>query len=60
MFNRARLKLTLWYLAIIMCVSISFSAIIFEVITQEVERFNRNQQIRIERRQQIEQQLIDP
>ncbi len=50
MFKSARLKLTAWYLLIIMLVSISFSVAIFKVINDELERFSRSQRIRIERR----------
>jgi len=49
MFNKTRLKLTAWYLLIIMFVSISFSAVIYEGIIGEVERFARIQRLRIER-----------
>lgn len=49
MFNRARLKLTAWYLLIIMTVSVSFSAVIYRMITTELDRFVRTQRIRIER-----------
>jgi signal transduction histidine kinase len=49
MFNRARLKLTAWYLLIIMIVSVSFSAVIFQVLTFELTRFNRMQRLRLER-----------
>ncbi|MBP9813618.1 HAMP domain-containing histidine kinase [Candidatus Woesebacteria bacterium] len=48
MFQTARIKLTAWYLLIIMCVSVSFSAIIYRVLTREVERFARAQRFRIE------------
>lgn len=50
MFTQARLKLTAWYLAVIMLVSMSFSAVIYRVLTAEVERFARMQRFRIERR----------
>ena len=49
MFKKARLKLTAWYLAIIMLVSITFSAVIYRVLTNEVIRVARSQRIRIER-----------
>ncbi len=49
MFKSARIKLTAWYLAIIMLVSISFSIGIYKIITHEVERFGRAQRIRLER-----------
>jgi two-component system, OmpR family, sensor histidine kinase CiaH len=48
MFHSARLKLTAWYLLIIMLVSIIFSLIIFGLITKEVTRFSKAQKIKIE------------
>lgn len=50
MFEKTRLKLTGWYLLIIMLISFSFSLVIYKVLTNEVERFIRTQQLRIERR----------
>lgn len=50
MFRGARLKLTTWYLLIIMFISISFSIVIYRVLLNEVERFTRIQRSRIERR----------
>ncbi|MBI4009277.1 HAMP domain-containing histidine kinase [Candidatus Roizmanbacteria bacterium] len=50
MFKSARIKLTAWYLFIIMLISISFSAVIFRTLTKEFERFERLQRFRIERR----------
>lgn len=50
MFQTARIKLTAWYLVIIMLVSISFSAVIYKVLTLEIERFSRMQRYRIENR----------
>ncbi len=38
MFKKARLKLTAWYLLIIMALSLSFSAFIYKSITLEFER----------------------
>ncbi len=49
MFRSARLKLTAWYLVIIMCVSFIFSLLLYRVLAAEVERFDRAQRIRIER-----------
>jgi signal transduction histidine kinase len=49
MFRNARLKLTGWYLLIIMVISIFFSVIIYETLTAEVKRFARVQRVRIER-----------
>ena len=48
MFNRARFKLTAWYLAIIMSVSLLFSAVIYKGTDIELSRIERRQQIRIE------------
>jgi len=39
MFKEARLKLTGWYLLIIMVISVSFSGVIFRMVSREVERF---------------------
>ncbi len=50
MFEKARLKLTAWYLLIIMLISIGFSVIIYKVLTIELNRFSRLQRLRIERR----------
>lgn len=50
MFQTARLKLTAWYLLIIMMVSLSFSMVIYRTLTTEVERFSRMQRSRIENR----------
>lgn len=50
MFRSARLKLTAWYLLIIMLVSLSFSAAIYRVLTLELERVERMQRLRVERR----------
>lgn len=50
MFGKARLKLTAWYLLIIMLVSIGFSAVIYKVLTRELDRFSHLQRLRIERR----------
>jgi len=38
MFNSARLKLTAWYLLVIMLVSISFSVVVFRIEVAEIER----------------------
>lgn len=49
MFQKARLKLTAWYLLIIMIISFVFSAVIFKVQMVEVDRFARAQRMRLER-----------
>jgi two-component system, OmpR family, sensor histidine kinase CiaH len=52
MFRKARIKLTAWYLLIIMSISIMFSAAIYSVLNMEVNRFARAQQLRFEHRLQ--------
>lgn len=49
MFEAARLKLTAWYLLIIMLISISFSVAIYQVLTSELNRVERIQRIRQQR-----------
>lgn len=46
MFNRARIKLTLWYLLIIMLISISFSFVIYRFLTSEINRAIRMEKMR--------------
>ncbi len=58
MFRSARIKLTAWYLLIIMCISVSFSLVIYRVLSTEMERFARSQQFRIER--QLKEGVILP
>lgn len=50
MFGKARLKLTAWYLLIIMLISIGFSTVIYKVLTAELNRFSHLQGLQIERR----------
>jgi two-component system sensor histidine kinase CiaH len=38
MFKKARIKLTLWYLVIIMAISLSFSALIYGAVNSEFQR----------------------
>jgi len=52
MFKKTRLKLTFWYLLILMFISVSFSLIIYKGISDEVDRFSQSQRLRIERRLQ--------
>jgi two-component system, OmpR family, sensor histidine kinase CiaH len=48
MFEKTRIKLTAWYLLIIMLISLSFSLVIYRVQMVEVEKFARDQRNRIE------------
>lgn len=48
MFRSARLKLTGWYLLIIMIISITFSVVIYQVMTLEFTRLERMQRLRRE------------
>lgn len=49
MFTSARLKLTTWYLLIIMLVSVSFSLAMYKVLTSELDRVERLHILRQER-----------
>lgn len=60
MFHSARLKLTAWYLLIIMLISIMFSVVIYTMVSKEIERFERIQRFRIERRMQGDYSLFIP
>lgn len=48
MFKTARIKLTAWYLLIIMLVSVSFSLAIYRVLTIELDRVEHMQRLRLE------------
>jgi signal transduction histidine kinase len=50
MFTKARMTLTTWYLLIIMLISISFSTVIYRMLSIELDRFTHMQQTRMERR----------
>lgn len=50
MFKQARLKLTAWYLLIIMAVSLAFSGVIYTAASHELQRFAEAQRMRFERR----------
>lgn len=50
MFQITRLKLTAWYLLIIMIISLAFSFVIYHIIDREITRITRTQRFRIERR----------
>lgn len=50
MFNKARWKLTLWYTGLIMLISASFSMVVYQIQTRELDRFIRQQQVWAERR----------
>ncbi|QQG47349.1 MAG: HAMP domain-containing histidine kinase [Candidatus Woesebacteria bacterium] len=63
MFNSARLKLTAWYLLIIMVISCSFSVVIYRSLVSEIDRIAAMQRSRVERRFDFglfPQQIIDP
>jgi signal transduction histidine kinase len=48
MFKEARIKLTVWYLAIIMAISLSFSGVIYFGINKELNRIENFQKVRIQ------------
>lgn len=47
MFNSARLKLTAWYLLVIMAVSLAFSVVIFRVEVLELDRLAHSPRFRV-------------
>ncbi len=53
MFESARLKLTAWYLLIIMVISIFFSFAFYTIATQEISRIIHIQQLRVQREQEL-------
>lgn len=67
MFHSARIKLTAWYLLIIMLISVSFSVAMYRILTSELDRVEKLQRFRVERRIFIpppgfnnEDRFIDP
>jgi len=50
MFKQARIRLTAWYLLIITVVSFFFSLLIYNLVSNEIDRFANSQRNRIERR----------
>ena len=67
MFQKARLKLTTWYLLIIMLISVSFSIGVLKILTSELDRVERVQRLRQEHQLTFEpslrfprQKVIDP
>lgn len=50
MFNKARIRLTLLYLLMIMLVSGAFSFVVYRIEMVEIERFEQMQRVRMERR----------
>jgi len=60
MFKQARLKLTGWYLLIIMVISFSFSALIYQISSMEIIHFAESQRNRIERNINISYPNLPP
>jgi two-component system sensor histidine kinase CiaH len=60
MFESARIKLTAWYLLIIMLISASFSVAIYKELTLELNRMERMHRLRIERRLPEDRGLLPP
>jgi two-component system, OmpR family, sensor histidine kinase CiaH len=48
-FKSARIKLTAWYLVVIMTISITFSVTIYRLLINEVDRFAQAQRFRLQR-----------
>ncbi len=60
MFRSARIRLTAWYLLIIMFISVSFSVFIYGMLSTEIDRFARSQRVRILRQIQPEDSAAPP
>jgi len=58
MFKEARLKLTGWYLLIIMVISISFSGVIYGMLNRELDRFIHSPRFRIEEISREDQDVL--
>lgn len=58
MFKKARISLTAWYLLIIVTISISFSFVIYNVLSHEVERFSRIQRVRFSAPANLDPDLV--
>ena len=50
MFHSARIKLTGWYLLIIMFISLAFSVVIYNMLTREISHFEQAQRFRFEKK----------
>jgi two-component system sensor histidine kinase CiaH len=48
MFKKARIKLTVWYLALIMAISLAFSGVIYSGVDRELTRIENFQRTRIQ------------
>lgn len=48
MFQSARVRLTLWYVALMMLTSIIFSSVIFGIVSHQIEGFIQMQNVRIQ------------
>ena len=60
MFHSARIKLTAWYLLIIMLISVSFSVGVYKILSSELDRVERAQRLRIEGRFPERFRIIPP
>lgn len=60
MFKQARLKLTAWYLLIIMVISFSFSVLIYQISSIEIIRFADSQKKRFERQFYTNNAFVPP
>lgn len=60
MFNKARLKLTAWYLLIITIISFSFSCLIYQLMFIEINRFANSQRNHFERNMMLLRKQVNP
>lgn len=59
MFQKARIRLTFWYLVIIMGISLIFSSAIYRIVSSELDRMSVNQRLKWERRMAIQSPFFD-
>jgi two-component system sensor histidine kinase CiaH len=59
LFQKARLKLTFWYLLILMIISSAFSLGIYRLMTEELNRFEEMQRHKLEIRMQFDPYVRD-
>lgn len=59
MFHSARLRLTAWYLVIIITITLSFSVIIYRRFTANIEVFSRSQSLRHQTEESLRSQRLD-
>ena len=57
MFQKTRIKLTFWYVALLLLVSVVFSVIIYAIVSSQIERFIRMQNDRLHKFDQLRSEV---